>query len=672
MKRTPGIVMAAGVLLVLMSHTALAVGWTGVTPLDLPRFGLRAEALNGSLYAIGGHETGDVDKVERFDPSAGIWETRSALSTERNYAASGVIGGRIFVAGGYCPGAQAQSSAEVYDESGDTWTPIASMPAPNTAMASTVCNDRLYLFGGDETPSTTLEYDPASDQWMTKSALPHPRSHAGAAALNGLIYVVGGTGPSATVDIYDPVADSWSAGPDLPVAARAPMIISFGGKVWAVGGQGPMDIGLTGVYSLTPGTAGWMAETELPEGFGFAGAAALGNCLYTVGGLGSEAIVSTYEMCVHSSNLVMYPIFALPASATWYGSGIEVQAGDSVAVRIEGLVNVSPTTELHRWVTPNGVTPQSVGSAFPEFNRWAVLGRIAGAPEEVFFVGAHHGTSPGEMLVAHADGELEFQLNDDILAGNEGVFMVEVHVHPRVPVISQLREYAVITFDPSTDWMDTGVDLRMGELLGINADGLVSVGGVTPELHRVVNADGVTPQPGISPYGQFNRWALLGRIGDDDASVFQAGSHIGLTPGDGHEVAVAGRLKLRMNDDVLGDNVGRLFVKIIVLSPPSLAAGPPADGARWQEGVVVRVNPNPFRASVAIQADVPQAGPVSVDIYDVTGRLIRRLETEAQVGRAQLTWDGRRSDGARVPVGNYIALVRCGRKQATQKIVQLR
>jgi hypothetical protein len=76
--------------------------------------------------------------------------------------------------------------------------------------------------------------------------------------------------------------------------------------------------------------------------------------------------------------------------------------------------------------------------------------------------------------------------------------------------------------------------------------------------------------------------------------------------------------------------------------------------------------PNPFnpRTTARFYAAVP--GPVSVDVYDVAGRLVRRLRDRAEaVGWQELSWDGRDDGGQSAPSGAYLMQVRAGGRAET-------
>ncbi|HPF36842.1 MAG TPA: M4 family metallopeptidase, partial [Candidatus Krumholzibacteria bacterium] len=71
--------------------------------------------------------------------------------------------------------------------------------------------------------------------------------------------------------------------------------------------------------------------------------------------------------------------------------------------------------------------------------------------------------------------------------------------------------------------------------------------------------------------------------------------------------------------------------------------------------LVQSVSPNPFNPSTAFRLRLPQASTVSLNIYDVSGRLIRTLLAQASMdmGEHQVRWDGRDGGGSPVAAGVY-------------------
>jgi flagellar hook assembly protein FlgD len=61
--------------------------------------------------------------------------------------------------------------------------------------------------------------------------------------------------------------------------------------------------------------------------------------------------------------------------------------------------------------------------------------------------------------------------------------------------------------------------------------------------------------------------------------------------------------------------------------------------------------------------------PLSLEIYDTQGRLIRTFATFTG-GKAVITWAGDNADGVSVPDGAYFYKIRSGDQQMTGKFVR--
>jgi hypothetical protein len=84
-------------------------------------------------------------------------------------------------------------------------------------------------------------------------------------------------------------------------------------------------------------------------------------------------------------------------------------------------------------------------------------------------------------------------------------------------------------------------------------------------------------------------------------------------------------------------------------------------------------SPNPSSDDVDLRCVSPHARPVTITIADLTGRVVRRLQTEAgDGGLRSVTWDG--MNAAREPVASGVYFVRAtdGAAAATGRLVRLR
>ena len=140
--------------------------WRERSPMPTPRNHTTAAAVNGKIYVIGGRVgaafiglASDISVVEEYDPATDKWSApRARMPTARSALGSGVINGRIYVAGGEFqdPHMMATFKAvEAYDPATDSWSILPSMPVSRHGLAAGVIGNRLILVGGDVQSSGT-------------------------------------------------------------------------------------------------------------------------------------------------------------------------------------------------------------------------------------------------------------------------------------------------------------------------------------------------------------------------------------------------------------------------------------------------------------------------------------------------------------------------------------
>jgi N-acetylneuraminic acid mutarotase len=205
--------------------------WRTGVPLPVPRAEGVVAAVRGKIYVIGGrvrahpeashfndHE--DTALTEVFDTGTGRWSRAAAAPTARNSAASAVIDGKIYVAGGRQAIKQPDGSLrqvnvatlEVFDPATGQWSARAPMPQAQGGLAAAAHGGKLFVFGGEQwVPqrkvfSESWVYDPATDRWSALPSLPTPRHGLGAATVGSRIHVFGGAlavGGNAATAIHE-------------------------------------------------------------------------------------------------------------------------------------------------------------------------------------------------------------------------------------------------------------------------------------------------------------------------------------------------------------------------------------------------------------------------------------------------------------------------------------
>ena len=84
-------------------------------------------------------------------------------------------------------------------------------------------------------------------------------------------------------------------------------------------------------------------------------------------------------------------------------------------------------------------------------------------------------------------------------------------------------------------------------------------------------------------------------------------------------------------------------------------------------------HPNPFNPSTVIEYTLPSQGRVLISIYDVNGKLVRRLvDRDIEAGDYSVVWNGLDDRKSAQPSGIYFCRLRLGKAEVTYKLVLLR
>ena len=80
--------------------------------------------------------------------------------------------------------------------------------------------------------------------------------------------------------------------------------------------------------------------------------------------------------------------------------------------------------------------------------------------------------------------------------------------------------------------------------------------------------------------------------------------------------------------------------------------------------------PNPFNPSTRLSFTLSEGGPVRLEIYDISGRLVRILVDEVRpAGEYEVRWAGRSDGGRPVASGTYFARLQSQGRQDLQTLM---
>ncbi|XP_031571959.1 kelch-like protein 12 [Actinia tenebrosa] len=113
--------------------------WTvgEVDPIVERREDAMAAVVDGKIYVIGGeHHNTFLASVEELDLDTMKWDFKTPMSGSRYQAGVAVLNKTIYICGGWTGEGLASSSVVCYDITTDSWSEVASLPAPSAARTT--------------------------------------------------------------------------------------------------------------------------------------------------------------------------------------------------------------------------------------------------------------------------------------------------------------------------------------------------------------------------------------------------------------------------------------------------------------------------------------------------------------------------------------------------------
>jgi hypothetical protein len=90
-------------------------------------------------------------------------------------------------------------------------------------------------------------------------------------------------------------------------------------------------------------------------------------------------------------------------------------------------------------------------------------------------------------------------------------------------------------------------------------------------------------------------------------------------------------------------------------------------------GLGLKAYPNPFNPKTTVRFHAPDAGSVALEIFNVQGRKVRSLDTQADAaGWMSITWNGNDDSGQHLTSGLYFIRASVGDRSETARVVMLK
>ena len=249
--------------------------------------------LDGKIYVLGGIDAnGNISNTfDCYDPQSDSWTSLTPYPLAVWRSSLEAIDGKIYGMGGYQTLSpfpfSPTNKAYVYDPQSNSWSPIKDLLLPRGSAASVVLDDGIHLIGGANNSALDdhHRYDPANDEWSVLATMKQSRSGLTAAVFDGQIFAMGGYILSGGVvslssaEVFGPNANLWNDLATMPFPKLGISAAFTQGRLYVFGNENNRN-----VLEYRPTTNAWSERGPMPEDVNFAGAVALGDLLYVVGG----------------------------------------------------------------------------------------------------------------------------------------------------------------------------------------------------------------------------------------------------------------------------------------------------------------------------------------------------------------------------------------------------
>lgn len=164
----------------VLEYDPVANTYTQKAAMPVPAYVVAGAVVGTNIYVFGGRVAGgaSTNKIQVYDVTADSWETSiTDIPAAVGFATASTVGNNIYLMGGY--GTAVMSTVYKGTVSGPdvSLTPVASLPTALVQLGSGVLNGKLYVAGGaidgsGTTSNKVFKYDEVADKWAAYYILP--------------------------------------------------------------------------------------------------------------------------------------------------------------------------------------------------------------------------------------------------------------------------------------------------------------------------------------------------------------------------------------------------------------------------------------------------------------------------------------------------------------------
>jgi N-acetylneuraminic acid mutarotase len=237
--------------------------------MPVPVCQMSGTVIDGKIYIFGGLGVANsqfalTNMVQMYDPATDTWTQVGAGPSTAEFTTATSIGNTVYLMGGDAGSPYPNVYTGTVSGSSITWKPGIDLPIALTAASSGVLNGKIYVAGGNTgsaLSSRTMVFDPATKKWSNTFGLPQASAQVTSLLGDGTsgLYLIGG--------VDNPNVYKFVEGESKPVAHVGGNELIFTLEKGSAT-QGTISFENRGTQALTvtptvPGTASWLTTSAL-------------------------------------------------------------------------------------------------------------------------------------------------------------------------------------------------------------------------------------------------------------------------------------------------------------------------------------------------------------------------------------------------------------------------
>ncbi|HEY1053776.1 MAG TPA: kelch repeat-containing protein, partial [Emticicia sp.] len=158
-----------------------------------------------------------LNTLYRYNPAANSWETLASMPEARGAGGVCISNDTIWYVGGINPDKAISNALFGYSIKNNQWFTAPSMEHPRDHLRAESVNGKVYALSGRKDDlrfnlAFVEEYNPATKKWTRMADIPTPRGGFGSSVHNNKIYTYGGENVWSCFDVmevFDPETNKW-------------------------------------------------------------------------------------------------------------------------------------------------------------------------------------------------------------------------------------------------------------------------------------------------------------------------------------------------------------------------------------------------------------------------------------------------------------------------------